>query len=666
MEKEKFINTSPISLKKFTKYQPLKNKNLFYQLETDLIQENKNQEEANINFNYNEFKKGFNNKINKETKFNQVNEEENYYNDIPNELSLSSLKYDSICQCCKNKFYNEKCFLYLLKCGHIFCLNCLNKYFIGQKGIECPTDGIIAHSINDLKLLKNINSNQKKTFNRLMKKKNTVGNMNHSLFKNDNNDYNNNNKYFENFSNENSIYNNYQSNYCPIHETQKLSHIVNDTNELICVHCAFERIKANPNILIMEIKEKYIEYNDMIENIINKIQKNIELINNTMNLISKNKENEIKKLNNFYDSIIKYIEMQKSEKTQQIENISKENNHDLELKILLFNEFIEKGKKVQKKLKKDENNCSQEFSIIFNDYNNFMKLKESLFDDKLNNKLKYMRFKSKSEINVKEYLNKISDLCIEIRVINYTKNIKKEIENKNTNTNTNKIVKKDNESLDKNLTSLQYYKIMATKKINFRNKLPKISNSNDSLMQTYSNEKYKTNDPLYYKDINSFFKNSEINHSLEINRFRNKLNNNIKAANTERTQSFLKKEIDINFNNSITSKKEKNNCLLENYFRFKKNKKNYIGSNRKWSNKNKNYKNSKTFNNLNILNNFYSLNLSKKHNKNNNEQNTKIGIIYLSDKKNYKKSKIKLYNESLGKLIPEQLKKINKTLNFNY
>ena len=232
-----------------------------------------------------------------------------------------------------------------------------------------------------------------------------------------------------------------------------------------------------------------------------------------------------------------------------------------------------------------------------------MKLKESFFDDKLNNKLKYIRFKSKNEISVKEYLSKISDLCIAFRVINYTKNGKKEMKNKNNNTN--KIVKIVNESLDNNITSIQFYKIMANKKLNSRNKLQNISNSNDSLMKTYINEKYKANDPSYNKDINSFFQNSEIIHSVKINHFRNKLNNSIKAANTEKRQSFLKKEIDYKFNNITTLRTEKHNSLLEAYFGFiknRKNKANNIGSNRKWSKKNQNYKNSKTFNNLNILN----------------------------------------------------------------
>ena len=664
-KKELCTITSPYLLKCSAIYQPIKYDNLFYQLDNDLSEENKNYQETNIKQNFNELKKEFNQIINKDNEFAQVNIEENEYNCGSDERFLSSLKYISICQFCKNKFDNEKCLPNLLKCGHIFCFNCIKKYFINQKGIVCPTDGLVTHSIKELKLLKNITSIPEQISDKVIKKKNTVEKMNFFSLQNDIND---NNYCFEKTNKNNSIYNNYISNYCPIHETQRLSHIINDTNEVICVYCAFERLKANPNIQIKEIKEKYVEYNEMIKNIINKIEKNLELINNTIDMISKNKENEIKKLNKFYDNIIKYIEVQKKEKMQQIENISNENIHDLEQTILIFNNSIEQGERVQKKLEKEESNCNQEFSVILNDYNNFMKLKESIFDDKLNSKLKYMRFKNKSEINVKEYLSKISELYLSFRVIKYTSSDKNEKNNKNNYIN--KIVKIGKVSPENNLSSIQYYKIMASKKLKLRNKLINISNSNDSIMKTYSNEKYKTNNQLNNKDINSFFQSTDVSHSLKINNFRNKLTNSTRASNTERRQSFLKKINDNKFilNNGNSLRKEKHNSLLEIYFEFNKNKnkKNNtinFGSYKKSSKKNKNCK---TFNNLNLLNNFYNLNLYKKGNKNNNEQHTKIGMTYLSSKKKYKKSNIKIYNESLFKLIPKEIKKLNKTYNSNY
>ena len=570
---------------------------------------------------------------------------------------------------------------YLLKCGHFFCLDCIKQYFIDETGVVCPSDGLVAQSIDELKFLKNLVSNPKKTLNKLMKKKNTAEKMNCLLLENEsncnieNNDNNDNNYNIEKLSKSNNIYS-YKSNYCPIHETQRLSHIVNDTNEVICVHCAFERLKAHPNIQIKEIKEKYIEYNDIIENIINNIQKNIDLINNTMEMINKNKENEIKKLNHFYNNIIKYIEAQKKEKIQQIENISNENLHDLDQKLLIFNEIIEQGEEIQKKLEKDESNSNQEFSIIFNEYNNFIKLSETNFDNKLNNKLKYMRFTNQNEINIKEFLSKISDLNISFRVIKYTKGNIKGMKIKNNNNNLNKIVKTDNEMRDRNHSSFQYYKIMANKKMNFRNNLKNISNSNENQMKNYSNDKYKykTNNPINSVELNSFFqnKNNDNNHIMKINNFRNKQDISSKAGSVTKRPSYIKKQVEENFydNNNKTLRSKKNNSLLETYFELKKNEKHNTNNNydsySKWNKKNESQKNNKSFNNLNILNNFYNLNLSKNGNNINNELKAKIGTSYFSYKKNYEKVNMKFYNESLGKLMPEQMKKLNKTYNFNY
>ena len=675
-EKDSNANTSSYLLKNSINYQPFNYDNLFFQFDNNLNEENKNCEEINNEYNYEEFKKDFNKKYNKEIEFDQENEEENTQNEVQdNELPLATLNYISICQCCKNKFDKEKCLPYLLKCGHFFCLDCIKQYFIDERGVVCPSDGLVAHSIDELKLLKNLVSNPKQTLNKLMKKKNTAEKMNCLLLENESNyniENNDNNNNIENSSNTNNVYNNsYKSNYCPIHETQRLSHIVNDTNEVICVHCAFERLKAHPNIQIKEIKEKYIEYNDIIENIINNIQKNIDLINNTMEMVNKNKENEIKKLNHFYNNIIKYIEAQKKEKIQQIENISNENIHDLEQKFLIFNEIIEQGEEIQKKLEKDENNSNQEFSIILNEYNNFIKLNDTNFDNKLNNKLKYMRFVNQNEISIKEYLGKISDLNISFRVIKYTKDNIKGIKNKNNNINT--IVKTDNELREKNHSSIQYYKIMANKKMNFSNNLKNLSISNENQIKNYSNDKYKTSNPIDSLKLNSFYQNKKNDNSyiMKIDNFRNKQDINTKVGSVTKRPSYIKKQIEENFfdNNNKTLRSKKHNNLLETYFELKKNEKhntkNYE-SYHKWNQKNESHTNNKSFNNLNILNNFYNLNIAKKGNNNNNELKTKIGSSYFSYKKNYEKSNIKFYNESLGKLIPEQMKKLNKTYNFNY
>ena len=102
-----------------------------------------------------------------------IEEEDNYSNEQEEEeLPLITLNFISICQCCKNKFDDKNNLPYLFKCGHFFCINCIKQYFKNEKGIICPSDGLVANSMNELKLLKNliIDSN-KKTVNNLKKKK---------------------------------------------------------------------------------------------------------------------------------------------------------------------------------------------------------------------------------------------------------------------------------------------------------------------------------------------------------------------------------------------------------------------------------------------------------------------------------------------------------------
>ena len=52
----------------------------------------------------------------------------------------------------------------------------------------------------------------------------------------------------------------YSQNFCNIHPEQKITHFVEDTKELICIHCAFNKLKNNPTIQIKEISEKCKEY----------------------------------------------------------------------------------------------------------------------------------------------------------------------------------------------------------------------------------------------------------------------------------------------------------------------------------------------------------------------------------------------------------------------
>ncbi len=76
--------------------------------------------------------------------------------------NLITLKYISVCQCCKENFNGNDNLPYLLKCGHFFCKSCILNNFINNKNqIVCPDDGSSVSSLKDLKVLNNLISEEK-------------------------------------------------------------------------------------------------------------------------------------------------------------------------------------------------------------------------------------------------------------------------------------------------------------------------------------------------------------------------------------------------------------------------------------------------------------------------------------------------------------------------
>ena len=225
-----------------------------------------------FNENENDFKE-----INNTTKINNSNEinfdnleinnnlESGEENGQDEEMSLITLNALAICQCCKSNFNNEENVPYLFKCGHFFCNNCINNYFKDESGIICPLDGLIAKSINELKLLKNLITNNK------------VENINC-------NDENSNNLKQENSLMISDIKKNDLSKfdkdsnkkYCLRHDKQKLTHINCETNKLLCIYCAFELLKQKPKTEIKEIKEKAEEYKTNVSSILDSVKSNLE------------------------------------------------------------------------------------------------------------------------------------------------------------------------------------------------------------------------------------------------------------------------------------------------------------------------------------------------------------------------------------------------------
>ena len=612
---------------------------------------NKNNEESYKNNTSEDYKKYIFNEENNKANLEMATETEENNNiniEQEDELPLITLNFISNCQCCKNKFDKEKCLPYLFKCGHFFCINCIKQYFTDKTGIICPLDGLVAKSVNELILLKNLIIDTKKKANNLKENKKKIEKNNFITIDKD-----------KNFISDNI--NSNRMNYCPIHINQKLSHIVCDTNEVICVHCAFDRLKSNPNDQIIEIKEKYNEFCNIIENIINNSQKNIDLINSTLGLINKNKENEIKKLNIFYNNIIKFVEEERRLKTQQIENISNENIHDLEQKLLIFNEIIEQGEELQKSFEKEDSDTK--YSSLLYNFNSILNLNKSNNEDNINNKLKYIKFFNENELNIKEYLSKISNLTIIFRIIKYIKNNKASKDNNNS-----ALIKLDNKIDISNYSSIQNHKINPIRKldlnINYKNISCEKINENNINNNYNTNFKTKSN-YNNIKQINPIYRNNYNNHQIiRINKLKNTISNSTKNKNRKNLNksSFLKQKIEDRYINKNSIRNKIHNSLLDSYFEIKNKEKscslNYYDN---LDDKNENHKNCKSFNNLNILNNFYNLNYNKKS-PNINNQKKKSFIANINRNKYIDKDK--LYNDTLNRLIPEKFKKYNNLFNF--
>ena len=379
--------------------------------QNDLASSNRFNENEN-NFNdkgeFNEINKS--NEINNSIEINDDNFEINNNlesgeeNGQDEEMALITLNAIAICQCCKSNFNNEENVPYLFKCGHFFCINCINNYFKDESGIICPLDGLIAKSINELKLLKNLITNNK------------VGNINSNENSNILNEENslmisdikkNDLPKFE----KDSI-----KRYCLKHNKQKLTHINCDTNKLLCIYCAFELLKQKPKSEIKEIKEKAEEYKTNVSSILDSVKSNLEEMKICLKKFKKLKEKEENKINNFYTTLIEYLKNKQNIQKENLKKLYDNNMKEMQNNIECFNEIIDKGNYCEKLLYK----LNEDDYIIFDimdKYNSFYNLYKS--KNKVD-KYEYIIFKNYNEKEVLNYLNNISEMESKYEFLNNT------------------------------------------------------------------------------------------------------------------------------------------------------------------------------------------------------------------------------------------------------
>jgi len=490
----------------------------------------------------------------------EVQEQE--YRDDEN-IPLVTLKYISICQYCKNSFDSKTHLPYLFKCGHFFCKECIEEQFTDEEGIKCPIDGLIAQSIKEFKLLNNLitdkNVPSQRNNNKVGDKMNTNSNSNLTLNLNDT---------------------------CQIHKGQKLTHIIVNTKEIVCIYCAFDLVRKNQNCEVRELKEKFDEYSNIADKIINLNQNNVEIIQKLLKDIKDNKNHEEKKVNFYFDHILKYINTKKEEILSKIDSIFTENATKLSKKLENFSEQIELGESLKGLINdyNKNNNCS------YNDiYESYLRL-ESLNEAEKNNRINLQEYKfiHDDETKMIKYINCFGDIkCIykyatfhgdlqNYYDIDYNNGIIDEKNNIYKSNIHNKIISP--QIINKDITNNNSY---------YLNNLILNENKNKSF---FLNSK---KDDLLNDDIGNDIYNSSLNRTNIYSQTFN--NNNLSKINNKRIQlnNNMINENNINFMNYYSNQVKDKVCNNYDYFNntFYKPSKKYYSSKR--ANSNTLYRNNK-------------------------------------------------------------------------
>ena len=421
-------------------------------------------------------------------------------------IPLVTLKFISICQFCKNNFNSTIHLPYLLKCGHFFCLKCIKENFTDEEGIKCPNDGLVALSVKELKLLNNLITD--KTLPSQRGTKEIEDNTNINGINND-----------EKIDTKNS---------CKIHKGQKLTHIIIDTKQLVCVYCAFDIVRKNPKCEVKEIKEKFDELVIDADKIINLNQNNIKIIQDTLKDIKKNKETEEKNINLYFDHIFKYLNSKKGEYLSQIDSIFTDNAKKLKQKLEIFSDQIEQGESLKALIDNYETNNN--FDEIMETY---IKLDAIKKREKDNNEisLQEYKFSHDDETKIMKYINNFGDIKTVSKNIHFQSN-KKDIFNLKVSSNVAPIVEDQKKS---------YFNFNTNPMLVNNNN----NNKNSSRLTNNSNEKEEIENEINYNNSNISNNNNKKQGS-----YSNNYNFNFNKINPMSNNSTGKRSIKPNFGNN--------------------------------------------------------------------------------------------------------------------
>ena len=358
----------------------------------------------------------------------------------------------------------------------------------------------------------------------------------------------------------------YNQNYCNIHPEQKITHFVEDTKELICIHCAFNKLKNNPTIQIKEISEKCKEYLNDLDNIIQNNQKYSQIIQNSLNDINENKENEEKKIIEIYEQLLNLLVTNRNNYLIKIEEIYQENTGNMNKKLENFAEIIDIAEKLKEDFEAIAEQAPYEFNHLTQAFNKFIRD----MNDKSKSDLDIIQYNfSHDELNkVLKYLNNFSDVktrkkCYRFDFLknNGSQNYSiREINNNNqSNNNFNENYISNQNINDNNVFNNginKYYKASKELKyISFNN-----ANNNNNII---SNNKMSNNNFIINSNQNSVLEGS--NNNLRFNfKYDDKEKNNNKM-------NFNGNSVSESINNTLNKYIIPNNTYNMNEFNNNKN-----------------------------------------------------------------------------------------------
>ena len=344
------------------------------------------------------------------------------------------------------------------------------------------------------------------------------------------------------------------NNYCNIHPAQKITHYVEETKELICIHCAFNKLKNNPNIIIKEIPEKSKEFLNDLDIIIGNNQKYAQIIQNSINDINNNKENEEKKIIEIYEQLLNSLVANRNNFLVRIEGIYQENINSMNKKLDNFEEIINTAEKLKEDFRIIYDKAPYEFNQLIQAFNNFLReindnscsdlniIQYNFSHDELDKVLKYLNdfadVKTRKKTFKFDLLKNSKNNNISIKDIkNYinfhnTKNLFR-----NSISNYYKNDKKINKLNKKYFFSINSFNNNNTiNDMNYRNSLSNLNIKNNSFLYRSNNDNMRIK--IKYEDEN------------DINKYSRILKNNI-----------YKKYIDSNNNNTFNNNNYKKNTL---------------------------------------------------------------------------------------------------------